>query len=47
MPLPKSAERYTYADYLKWDEDVRAEIVNGEVYMMAPPGCVIDLKDIF
>ena len=28
---------YTYADYLEWDEDVRAEIINGVVYMMSPP----------
>lgn len=28
---------YTYADYLEWDEDVRAEIIDGTVYMMSPP----------
>jgi Uma2 family endonuclease len=28
---------YTYADVLEWDESVRAEIIDGEVYMMAPP----------
>ena len=28
---------YTYADILSWDEDVRAEIINGELYMMSPP----------
>ena len=28
---------YTYADYLEWDENVRAEIINGAVYMMSPP----------
>jgi Uma2 family endonuclease len=28
---------YTYADVLEWDEDVRAEIIDGEIYMMAPP----------
>ena len=28
---------YTYADILLWDEDVRAEIINGELYMMSPP----------
>jgi Uma2 family endonuclease len=34
----KSAvSRYTYADYLSWDEDVRAEIIDGEAFMMAPP----------
>jgi len=30
-------EYYTYADYLEWDENVRAEIIYGTVYMMAPP----------
>lgn len=28
---------YTYADILSWEEDVRAEIINGELYMMTPP----------
>jgi Uma2 family endonuclease len=28
---------YTYADVLEWDESVRAEIINGEIFMMAPP----------
>ncbi|MCL2834410.1 MAG: Uma2 family endonuclease [Treponema sp.] len=28
---------YTYADYLAWDEEVRAEIIYGTAYMMAPP----------
>jgi len=30
-------ERYTYSDYLEWDEDIRAEIIYGNVYMMSPP----------
>jgi Uma2 family endonuclease len=28
---------YTYADMLEWDESLRAEIIDGEIYMMAPP----------
>ncbi|GHV80456.1 hypothetical protein AGMMS49944_22470 [Spirochaetia bacterium] len=28
---------YTYADVLEWDEDFRAEIIEGELYMMSPP----------
>ena len=28
---------YTYADVLSWDENVRAEIIDGELYMMSPP----------
>jgi Uma2 family endonuclease len=37
MPLRQSSERYTYEDWLLWDEDVRAEIIDGELYMMATP----------
>lgn len=28
---------YTYEDILSWGEDVRAEIIYGDLYMMAPP----------
>lgn len=28
---------YTYADILSWEEDERIEIINGNLYMMAPP----------
>jgi Uma2 family endonuclease len=28
---------YSYADVLEWDEDVRAEIIGGELYMMSQP----------
>ncbi|GHV35306.1 hypothetical protein AGMMS4952_27620 [Spirochaetia bacterium] len=37
MPLLKEKEHYTYADYLEWGENYRAEIINGEVYEMSPP----------
>jgi Uma2 family endonuclease len=37
MPLPQEKEHYTYADVLSWDEDFRAEIINGVVYAMSPP----------
>ena len=38
VPVPASEKRhFTYADYLKWPEDVRAEIIYGVAYMMAPP----------
>ena len=30
-------EFYTYADYAKWPEDFRCELIDGVVYMMAPP----------
>ncbi|MDR1908646.1 MAG: Uma2 family endonuclease [Spirochaetaceae bacterium] len=29
--------RHTYADALAWGEELRAEIIGGEIYMMAPP----------
>lgn len=36
MALPKE-ERYTYADYLEWDEKERVELIDGAPLMMAPP----------
>ena len=37
MALPAEQRRYTFADVLAWDKDERAEIINGEVVIMAPP----------
>jgi Uma2 family endonuclease len=37
MGLPQRIEYYTYEDWLAWDEDVRAEIIDGELYMLAAP----------
>jgi len=38
MALPQVKEKeYTYADILEWEEDVRAELYDGNVVMMAPP----------
>ena len=37
MALPAERERYTFADVLAWDENERAEIIDGEAVMMAPP----------
>jgi Uma2 family endonuclease len=37
---PRDHQRYTYADMLEWDESIRAEIFDGEVYMMPPPARV-------
>jgi len=28
---------YTYADYAKWDDDIRCELIDGKVYMMSAP----------
>ena len=35
-PARKIDERYTYADYLTWDDDYRCELINGEVWDMSP-----------
>lgn len=37
MPLPNENRIYTYADYLSWTEDVRAEIIDGVPYLHAAP----------
>ena len=29
--------RYTYFDYLKWDDDIRRELIDGVPYLMAGP----------
>lgn len=37
MGLPlRDNERHTYADYAKWPEDVRYELIDGIAYLMAP-----------
>jgi len=33
----KPLKRYTYADYLRWDDDIRRELIDGKVYMMSAP----------
>ena len=30
-------KRYTYADYLTWDDEIRRELIDGAAYLMAPP----------
>ena len=37
MALPAEKERYTFADVLAWPDDERAELIDGEAVMMAPP----------
>jgi Uma2 family endonuclease len=34
---PDYGQDYTYADLLELDESIRAEIIDGELFMMAPP----------
>lgn len=36
MALPAEKERYTFADVLAWNDGERAEIIDGEVFLMAP-----------
>ena len=36
MGLPLEKPGYTYQDYLKWPENERWEIINGEAYCMSP-----------
>ncbi|AOY76002.1 Uma2 family endonuclease [Clostridium formicaceticum] len=37
MPLPKPEQKYSYADYLTWNENERWEIFDGVPYMQAAP----------
>jgi len=34
---PAYDKHYTYSDYQKWDDDVRRELIDGNVYLMAGP----------
>lgn len=40
MPLPNPEQKYSYADYLTWDENERWEIINGGPYLQAAPSRV-------
>lgn len=33
---PCTGKHYTYADYLKWPDDARYELIDGEAFLMAP-----------
>ena len=37
MAIPAEKVKYSFADCLTWGESVRAEIIDGEVYLMSPP----------
>jgi len=37
MTLPQEERQYTYADYLRWPENERWEIIDGVPYMQAAP----------
>ena len=36
MALPAEKDRYTFADVLAWDGGERAELIDGEVPLVAP-----------
>ena len=36
MALPAEKEQYTLADMQTWDDGERAELIGGEVFLMAP-----------
>lgn len=40
MALPAEKVRYTFADYLTWNEDKRIEIIDGEAFLMAAPSSI-------
>lgn len=40
MALPAKKERYTFADYLTWDEYPRYELIDGEAIMLASPSSI-------
>lgn len=41
MPLVKNDRRYTYEDYLGWDDETRWELIDGIAYAMAPAPAVL------
>jgi Uma2 family endonuclease len=36
MAIPNEKEKYSYADYLTWDEGARFELIDGEIFNMSP-----------
>jgi len=34
---PAYNEYFTYSDYIKWDDSIRRELIDGKVYLMAGP----------
>ena len=37
MAIPAEKRKYSFLDYLSWDESDRVELLDGELIMMAPP----------
>lgn len=47
MALPlRDQDHHTYGDYLRWPEDVRYELIDGDAYLMAPPAPDLAHQDI-
>ncbi len=47
MGLPlKDHHHHTYGDYLRWPEDVRYELIDGEAYLIVPPAPGLAHQDI-
>lgn len=42
----KKNQHYCYADYLTWPDDQRYELIDGEVYCMAPPAPELSHQDL-
>ncbi len=40
MALPEENKKYTFEDFLNWEEDERIEIIDGDVFMMSPPATI-------
>jgi len=36
MAIPNEKEKYSYADYLTWDEGERLELIDGEIFNISP-----------
>jgi len=36
LPIFKGEDRFTYADYLTWDDEQRWELIEGEAFCMSP-----------
>lgn len=49
MGLPDKKEVYTYDDYLNWPDNQRIELIDGQIYLMAPPSTIHQrvLREIF
>ncbi len=47
MGLPlRDHDYHTYGDYLRWPEEVRYELIDGQAYLMAPPAPDLAHQDI-